>query len=384
MSEEMRDSLEAYPSSVLEKGYGVVGKLVMQDRRLHVTAKAIYSYMATFGSTSYPKIDKICYDLCISPNTYKKYMRQLVALAYITVTQQRKVMKEGGGSEFQSNIYTINIDPRSILASQRKKNLEYIKELFGDFVAESDAEKTSFPSSETVEKSSVLLADQNLTHEQNKREEKQNRPRRPNYGRPPNDPLIIQDINNIYINNNNIRTTTKSIEALHHAEARHSPVDKSVQTTENQGRYPPVVVSKELQAMAKKLHIEQKSLEKFIKNYSQKTVQEKLEIMVKLPVQTMEKIKNPTGWLCAALKEDFQDADKMRKEEEQKRRARAEEERRKRWEARNRPIEKVSPERIREIMINCAQKAGENSFMFQYLQQKNQESDVAMIDTPYA
>ena len=41
------------------EGYGTIAKAVMQDRNLHVTAKAIYSYMSSFagGSQScFPKI----------------------------------------------------------------------------------------------------------------------------------------------------------------------------------------------------------------------------------------------------------------------------------------------------------------------------------------
>ena len=54
-----QDQLQQYPDSVLERGFGVVGKIVMQDIRISVTAKAIYAYICTFGNVSYPGRDKI-------------------------------------------------------------------------------------------------------------------------------------------------------------------------------------------------------------------------------------------------------------------------------------------------------------------------------------
>ena len=108
MSQE--DRIEQYPSSVLEKGYGVVGKYVMQDRRLNPIAKALYAYICTFGNIAFPGLDKICYDLQINKNTYSKYMRQLVDLGYITVRQKR-----GAGNSFQRNVYVINLDPAKVM-----------------------------------------------------------------------------------------------------------------------------------------------------------------------------------------------------------------------------------------------------------------------------
>jgi len=51
------------------KGYGIIPKLVMQDRNLNVIAKAIYSYLCSFsgaGETCSPTRSKICYDLQMS------------------------------------------------------------------------------------------------------------------------------------------------------------------------------------------------------------------------------------------------------------------------------------------------------------------------------
>ena len=104
------EGLRQYPKSVLERGYGVVGKYVMQDRELHVIAKAIYSYVCTFGNTAFPGRDRICYDLQINKGTYAKYIKQLVDYGYITVVQKR-----GENQTFCRNIYEVNLDPQRVL-----------------------------------------------------------------------------------------------------------------------------------------------------------------------------------------------------------------------------------------------------------------------------
>ena len=114
--QEERDTLSSYSSSVLDKGYGAVGKLVMQDRRLSIGAKAIYAYLCTFGNVAFPGRQKICFDLGISTNTYTKHMNQLVDLAYISIVQTRK------GGRFKSNEYRINIVPSMILEARKARN----------------------------------------------------------------------------------------------------------------------------------------------------------------------------------------------------------------------------------------------------------------------
>ncbi len=44
-SQAPEEHIRQYPKSILDRGYGMVGKYVMQDRELHVIAKAIYSYV---------------------------------------------------------------------------------------------------------------------------------------------------------------------------------------------------------------------------------------------------------------------------------------------------------------------------------------------------
>lgn len=86
-------------------GYGTISKLAMQDRRLHITAKAIYAYFNSYtgsGDCCFPTRAKICFDLGISNDTFGKYLKQLIDTGYIKVEQ----VKEKG--RFSHNVYTIN------------------------------------------------------------------------------------------------------------------------------------------------------------------------------------------------------------------------------------------------------------------------------------
>lgn len=78
--------------------------MIMQDKKLHITAKAIYAYLASFagaGSSCYPSRGKICSDLGISGDTFTKYLKQLTDCGYLSVAQE----KEQG--RFSHNVYTL-------------------------------------------------------------------------------------------------------------------------------------------------------------------------------------------------------------------------------------------------------------------------------------
>lgn len=86
-------------------GFGIIPKLVMQDKRLTIQAKAIYSYFCSYagaGKTAFPKRSKILADLKISVNTYYRHFNLLKKYGYIEVTQEKD--KEGF---FDRNIYTL-------------------------------------------------------------------------------------------------------------------------------------------------------------------------------------------------------------------------------------------------------------------------------------
>ena len=91
-------------SNVNSKGYGIIPKMVMQDQRLHINAKAIYAYFNSFagtGNSAFPTRKRICYDLGISGDTFGKYLKQLTDTGYLKVTQNKVA------GRFSNNVYTI-------------------------------------------------------------------------------------------------------------------------------------------------------------------------------------------------------------------------------------------------------------------------------------
>lgn len=90
------------------KGFGTIAKMAMIDRRIHPYSKAIYSYFCSFagcGSTAFPSVSKIIYDLNMSKKTYYKYFKPLTDLGYITVIENKVKGK------FSNNIYKLNTNP---------------------------------------------------------------------------------------------------------------------------------------------------------------------------------------------------------------------------------------------------------------------------------
>ena len=99
----MADELKL--TGVNSKGYGTVAKLVMQDRRISVGAKAIYAYFSSFvgaGDSCFPSWEKICFDLCIARGTLNKYLKELVVFGYIKTEQTKQ------NGRFAGNVYTIS------------------------------------------------------------------------------------------------------------------------------------------------------------------------------------------------------------------------------------------------------------------------------------
>lgn len=91
-------------TDINSQGYGIVPKRAMQDKQLHVTAKALYAYFCSYagsGDTCFPSRGKICSDLGISNDTFGKYLKQLTDNGYLECSQ----MKENG--RFSHNVYTL-------------------------------------------------------------------------------------------------------------------------------------------------------------------------------------------------------------------------------------------------------------------------------------
>ncbi len=93
---------------VLAKGYGLLPKIIMTAPVLRLEAKALYAYFVSYTGSgcnrAFPSRDKILSDISLTPNTYYKYLNELIELGLISVEQ-----KNGGsaGKGFKRNIYTV-------------------------------------------------------------------------------------------------------------------------------------------------------------------------------------------------------------------------------------------------------------------------------------
>ncbi len=86
------------------KGFGILPKLVMQDRRLSCTAKAIYGYFCSFagaGKQAFPRVTRIMADLGLCKTAYYRHFNQLRDFGYIKAQQERR------NGKLTHNIYTL-------------------------------------------------------------------------------------------------------------------------------------------------------------------------------------------------------------------------------------------------------------------------------------
>lgn len=89
------------------KGFGTIPKLVMQDRRLTIQAKAIYAYFCSYagaGRTAFPSRSKILYDLDIGKKAYYRHFNLLKKHGYIKCHQERS------NGRFIKNIYVLSVE----------------------------------------------------------------------------------------------------------------------------------------------------------------------------------------------------------------------------------------------------------------------------------
>lgn len=90
--------------SIFSKGYGFISKMVMQDKRLSISAKGLYAYICSFsgkGNDAFPSRKKICFDLNISNETLGKYLNELKENNYI---DSKQTLNNG---RFANNQYII-------------------------------------------------------------------------------------------------------------------------------------------------------------------------------------------------------------------------------------------------------------------------------------
>lgn len=87
------------------QGYGIIPKMVMQDKRLTIQAKAIYGYFCSYagaGKTAFPGRTKIMSDLKVSKESYYKHFNLLKECGYIKAYQEK-----GENGSFCRNVYTL-------------------------------------------------------------------------------------------------------------------------------------------------------------------------------------------------------------------------------------------------------------------------------------
>ena len=331
------DRIEQYPSSVLEKGYGVVGKYVMQDRRLNPIAKALYAYICTFGNIAFPGRDKICYDLQINKNTYSKYMRQLVDRGYITVRQKR-----GAGNSFQRNVYVINLDPAKVM----RENAE-VKE-----PKETDEFKKTPESENLEEKEEVSEAvSQEIGHGENQGSVRVLFGGTPSRGTPSNRTLnnttttIIQELNKTTTTPECLSGLENDVVVLNEEGARKACKEKAFSICEEFG-------------------IQEATVQRFIKDFGETFVCEQAELMKQTAKRTG--LRNPAGWLRMALEKEFVDSEKaFRQAQEHKK-----EEARKRNEARVEQALREMEIEATEQQDHAAPKIDESSPFYRFLRKK--------------
>ena len=66
---------------IMRKGYGIIPKVPMQDKRLTPEAKGLYAYFRSYagaGTTAFPGRNKIIDDMQMSKHRYYKHLNILV------------------------------------------------------------------------------------------------------------------------------------------------------------------------------------------------------------------------------------------------------------------------------------------------------------------
>ncbi len=107
--------------SIFEQGYGQIPKVVMCDKGLSVTAKAIYAYLSSYaggGNQAFPGTARICSDLGISKDTFYKHFKQIEYAGYIS-----RIQTIGDYNKFSNNIYEFNFTVDKKVAKASSGNL---------------------------------------------------------------------------------------------------------------------------------------------------------------------------------------------------------------------------------------------------------------------
>lgn len=107
------DMVVQFRGTIYEKGYGNVAQMVMRDKSLKPTAKAIYAYLCSFAwgrvdsdRKAFPTVKQQCEELGITKDTYYKHRSALEEKGYITIESVY-----GGDGKFRNNLYYIESTP---------------------------------------------------------------------------------------------------------------------------------------------------------------------------------------------------------------------------------------------------------------------------------
>ena len=106
---------------IMRKGYGIIPKVPMQDKRLTPESKGLYAYFRSYagaGTTAFPGRNKIIDDMQMSKHRYYKHLNILVQYGYLHIEQTTD-----NKGRFLRNIYTLLdvVDEDSEPPEPRKK-----------------------------------------------------------------------------------------------------------------------------------------------------------------------------------------------------------------------------------------------------------------------
>ena len=292
---EIEEHIRQYPESILERGYGMVGKYVMQDRTLNVIAKAIYSYVCTFGNGAFPGRDRICDDLQINKSTYAKYMKQLVDYGYITIVQTR-----GEHQTFCRNVYEVNLNPQSVLelrAEEVKKATAAPVNTVDDFTVYGETVH-----GETLEKSPCPISPYTVKPATN------------------NTSVVVASFDK----NNKTTTSTTTRQVDKTEEVSVNVHSKGKSNLEIQGDMPTDSIdgqarspveesarneSEDVLRMIGEFGVTEYVAKDFLTRYGESAVLDQCERLRRLVAEG--KVKNPGGWLRRALENGYVDGKKI-------------------------------------------------------------------------
>jgi hypothetical protein len=158
---EFTDVLEI--EGIYAKGFGMISKLLMQDRRLTIESKSIYSYFCSYagsGKQAFPSVNLIIYHLGIGKNRYYTHLNLLKKYGYIKTRQSKT------SGKFSKTIYTIATNPKQDVLEDIENTKELPRPCFGD--TENGDTQNRTTNINSIKKEQYLIKQQ----QQKKRKEK--------------------------------------------------------------------------------------------------------------------------------------------------------------------------------------------------------------------